>query len=330
MSNSERDRRYMARALQLAANGRGYTSPNPMVGAVVAAPDGRIIGEGWHRRYGGPHAEVNAVASVCDADRPLLCQSTIYITLEPCSHYGKTPPCAKMLVDIGIRRVVVGSEDPNPKVAGRGLQMLRDSGIEVICGILEEECRKLNMKFMTAHRRRYPWVTLKWACSADGFLDGRFSNAVGQQIVHDRRAVADAIIVGAGTVIADRPRLSVRLTSGRSPRPIVLDRHRLLVNADIAIMKQPDVIHVTDGRTLRALLNGLYDDYGYISVLVEGGARVLRNFIDDGLWDDAYVEVSPRRIAGRVKAPALPMPPMSAIQTDDNIICEYRALQDGL
>ena len=143
--------KYMRRALRLAYNGYGFVSPNPMVGAVIAGPDGQIIGEGWHRAYGGPHAEVNAVASVDEHDRALFPESTIYVTLEPCSHYGKTPPCAKLLTECGFKRVVVGAGDPNPKVAGRGIAMLRDAGIEVVEGVLEAECRLINKRFMTAH-----------------------------------------------------------------------------------------------------------------------------------------------------------------------------------
>jgi len=158
---STSDRMYMRRALQLAANGRGHVSPNPMVGAVIVASEGRIIGEGWHRHYGGPHAEVNAVNSVAENDRKLLGESTIYVTLEPCSHYGKTPPCAKLLVDIGIGRVVVGAGDPNPLVAGRGIAMIREAGIPVAEGLLAEECCELNKTFMTAHTLHRPFVTLK-------------------------------------------------------------------------------------------------------------------------------------------------------------------------
>ena len=168
---SAADRVYMARALQLARAGRGHVSPNPMVGAVIVSADGRIIGEGWHRRFGQGHAEVNAVASVAEADRPLLHSATIYVTLEPCSHYGKTPPCAKLLIDCGIGRVVIASGDPNPKVSGRGVAMLREAGIEVAEGLMADEARALNRPFMTAHTLRRPFVTLKWAQSADGFMD---------------------------------------------------------------------------------------------------------------------------------------------------------------
>ena len=165
------DERYMRRALQLAARGMGNTSPNPMVGAMIVAPDGRIIGEGYHRRCGEGHAEVNAVASVTAADLPLLPESTMYVTLEPCSHYGKTPPCARLIIDRGIRRVVVGAADPFPEVSGRGIAMLREAGVEVTEGVLADESRRLNCRFMTAHSQGRPWVTLKWAQSADRYID---------------------------------------------------------------------------------------------------------------------------------------------------------------
>lgn len=317
------DELYMRRALQLAANGRGYTSPNPMVGAVVVAR-GRIIGEGWHRQFGGPHAEVNAMNSIAEADLPLVGEATIYVTLEPCSHYGKTPPCAAMLVERGVRRVVVGSGDPNPKVSGRGIRMLREAGIEVDTGVLAEECEALKEAFMTAHRRHWPFVTLKWAQSADGYIDGRFSRPDGRQLVHWRRAQADAIIVGAGTVLADNPSLTVRDIEGRSSRPVVLDRRGLLVGSDLPLMRREDTIHVTSGESLRSVLERLYGEFGYISVLVEGGAGILGAFIAEGLWDRAYVECSPDEFRGNVKAPSLPCQPSAAYQIPPNTIYEYR------
>ena len=189
----------MRRCLQLARHGAFTTAPNPMVGAVIVH-EGRIIGEGWHRRYGGPHAEVNAVRSVRPEDEALLPHSTIYVSLEPCSHWGKTPPCAELLVEKGFRRVVVGCLDPNEKVAGRGITRLREAGAEVVVGVLEDECRWLNRKFMTFHALRRPYITLKWAESADGFIDRhresrekdgdavKFSTPWTQMLVHRLRA----------------------------------------------------------------------------------------------------------------------------------------------
>ena len=198
----------MQRALELARHGELDASPNPMVGAVIVAPDGSIIGEGWHRRHGEGHAEVNAIASV--ADQTMLRDATMYVTLEPCSHYGKTPPCASLIIEKGIPRVVVGCLDPYEKVAGRGVNMLREAGVEVETGCMEAECVALNRKFMTAHRLRRPYVTLKWAESADGYIDGHISTPVTSMLVHKLRATHDAILVGSGTVLADSPRLDTR------------------------------------------------------------------------------------------------------------------------
>ena len=318
------DETYMRRALQLAAAGKGHTSPNPMVGAVIAAPGRGIIGEGWHRRYGGPHAEVNAVRSVADADRGLLSQSTIYVTLEPCSHYGKTPPCALLLRECGFVRVAVGAGDPNPKVAGRGIAMLREAGIRVDTGLLADECRELNKYFFTAHTLGRPFVTLKWAQSENGFIDGRISDDEGALLVHTRRRDADVIIVGAGTVIADNPRLDVRHIVGPSPRPLVLDRHNILAGTEYSVLKNPATLHVTDGRSIADLLSALYRDYGYISVLVEGGAAVLGEFLAAGLWDEAYVERSPHHIAGKIKAPAIDRVAAGAQKVGENTVYFYK------
>lgn len=224
--------KYMRRALQLAANSPFDTHPNPMVGAVIVA-DGRIIGEGWHRKCGYGHAEVNAIASVTDADKALLSQASMYVTLEPCSHYGKTPPCAKLIIDTGIPRVVIASVDPFEKVAGRGIQMLRDAGIEVVTGMLDQEARLLNRRFFTAHTLRRPFVTLKWAQSADGFLDCvrtpgepafRFSTPLDSTKVHRLRAMHDGIITSASTILADNPRLDCRLWDGPAPAIVIIDR----------------------------------------------------------------------------------------------------------
>ena len=221
----------MRRALQLARLGAGHTSPNPMVGAVIVGADGTIIGEGWHRQCGQAHAEVNAVNSVKDVN--FLKDSTIYVTLEPCSHYGKTPPCARMLIEREIPRVVVGCLDPFKEVSGRGVAMLRDSGIEVVVGVLEQECRELNKRFMTAHTTGRPWVQLKWAQTADGFIalppDAgenplHMSTPVTMRLMHRQRALCDAIVVGASTARIDNPSLTTRQWPGRSPLRVVLSR----------------------------------------------------------------------------------------------------------
>lgn len=327
------DRKCMRRALQLARAGLGHTSPNPMVGAVIAAPGGRILGEGWHRHFGAPHAEVNAVRSVREADLALLPQSTIYVTLEPCSHYGKTPPCAKMLCECRFRRVVIAAGDPNPKVSGRGVRMLRDAGITVDEGLMEKEARELNRVFMTSQILRRPFITLKWAQSADGFMDARrsygegayrFSIPLTSQLVHWRRALHDAIAVGAGTVLADRPRLDVRLIEGQSPRPVVFDRHRLLEHSDMSQMRA-DAILIDGDEQLESVLERLYADFGISSLLVEGGAGLLRSFLAAGLWDEAWVEVSHICLGheGAVMAPAIAQLPEKTVIISHNSVNFY-------
>ncbi len=326
MTHSATDIAFMRRALQLAANGRGFVSPNPMVGAVIVGPDGTIIGEGWHRAYGGPHAEVQAVASVPDHRRHLLPDSTIYVTLEPCSHYGKTPPCAKLLVECAFRRVVVGAGDPNPRVSGRGIAMLRDAGIEVTEGVLADECRRINRRFMTAHTLHRPFITLKWAQSADGYLDGQFSTPASATEVHALRAVHDAIAVGARTVLTDNPRLDTRLVAGHSPRPVVFDRHRIAASAPL-LSAPRGTIYIDTDAPLADTLHNLYSDHGITSLLVEGGASLLATFIEAGLWDEARIEVALSNLAphASVKAPSLPALPASTLTIGQNRIYNFES-----
>lgn len=288
----ESDSSYMLRAIQLARHGRQSASPNPMVGAVIVGPDGSILGEGWHRKCGEAHAEVNAVANADSRGKSnLLPQSTIYVTLEPCAHYGKTPPCARLLIDRGFRRVVVGTVDPFAKVSGRGIDMLREAGIEVTVGILENECRELNKRFFTAHTQRRPYIILKWAQSADGFIDRirtsasepavRFSSAVTSTLVHQLRSQVDGIAVGTRTALLDRPKLDARLwPGGDAPKRVAFDS------------SQP----------LHRQLECLYTE-GITSLLVEGGARLLQSFIDEQLFDEVRIEEIPLRLGEGVAAP---------------------------
>ena len=323
----------MSRALGLASNGELHASPNPMVGAVIVAPDGRIIGEGWHRRCGEGHAEVNAVASVSEADRPLLRRSTMFVTLEPCSHYGKTPPCAKLILDTGIPRIEVATVDPFARVSGRGIAMLREGGVDVRVGLLGDESRRLNRRFFGAHTRRRPWVTLKWAQSADGFIDGRdsesdspaaISTPLTRAAVHRERALNQAIIVGAvhqrhkgqrhGVLFRLHPHYA-----GDSPRRFVLDRRgRICERQGWTILSDP---------TPEATLSRLYSDFGIISVLIEGGATLLNSFMEAALWDEARIEIAPRlRLADKpykVAAPEFHLPALPACVIDGHPI--YRA-----
>ena len=282
----------MRRALQLARHGEGRVSPNPMVGAVIVY-NGRIIGEGFHAFYGGPHAEVNAINSVGKDDRQFLKDSTMYVTLEPCAHYGKTPPCANLIVETGIPRVVIGAMDPNEKVSGKGLEILKKGGTEVKTGLLDKECRELNRRFMKAHSSEFPWVILKWAQSSDGFLAGldnegtpkgvKFSSPLSEVWMHRERAGVDAIMVGSNTEKIDKPLLNVRHWGGNSPKKIVAEG-----NVD-----------------LKQMLKELRKE-GITSVMVEGGGKLLNSFIQEGFYDEVRREISPIMLNKGVKAPVLP------------------------
>ena len=309
--NTVNDIKYMRRCLQLARCGEAGAAPNPMVGAVVVC-DGRIVGEGYHRRCGGPHAEVNAIGSV--RDKRLLSRSTIYVSLEPCAHFGKTPPCADLIIQSGIPRVVIGCGDPFAKVNGLGIKKLKDAGCEVVVGVLEAECRELNRRFFTFHEKRRPWITLKWAQSEDGFISpiptstsGEspifFSNALTQTLVHRMRARYGAILVGTRTAIVDNPTLTTRYWTGPNPLRLTIDRHKSL----------PETLHLLDGSTptvvythesLQEILDDLYVR-GIQSLLVEGGAKLLQSFIDAGLWDDARIETAPICLGQGIAAPLL-------------------------
>lgn len=300
MEQLEKDIFYMRRCLQLAANGLLLARPNPMVGAVIVAGDGRIIGEGYHVRCGQGHAEVNAFASVKPGDERLLPSATMYVSLEPCSHYGRTPPCADLIIKKGVRRVVVGCIDPFAKVQGRGVQKLRDAGIEVTVGVLERECLELNKRFMTFNRRHRPYVLLKWCRSADGFIDDHFkptmfSTPFTQMLSHKLRAEYDAILVGRVTAERDAPRLNVRHWSGPDPLRVVIDRNNPF--APSVDFSQP---------VIPQLFTYLYNK-GVQSLIVEGGAETHRHFLENPeWWDEIREEVSPRTVGGGTRAPQLP------------------------
>uniref|UniRef100_A0AB33JDP7 Riboflavin biosynthesis protein RibD n=1 Tax=Prevotella sp. GTC17259 TaxID=3236795 RepID=A0AB33JDP7_9BACT len=287
LTQREIDERYMRRCIQLAQNGRQNAKPNPMVGAVIVA-EGRIIGEGYHVRCGEGHAEVNAFAAVSKADEGLLCQATVYVSLEPCSHYGKTPPCTDLIVSKGVRRVVCGCVDPFGKVQGRGIQRLREAGISVTVGVLEAECLWLNRRFITMNTQQRPYIILKWAQTANGFLDnhGRawaVSNDFTRMLSHKLRAENDAILVGRITDEREHPALTVRDWSGPNPRRLVLGQ----------------------GMSIPGLLRGLYEDKVQ-SLIVEGGAKTHAGFIEAGLWDEIRIETSKQVVSGGTPAPVLP------------------------
>ena len=332
-SFSSRDTLYMKRCLQLARCGAGSTSPNPMVGAVIVYDD-RVIGEGYHIRAGEPHAEVNAVNSVKECDLPLLERSTIYVSLEPCSHYGKTPPCCDLIIARRIARVVIATTDFNAQVNGGGIARMREAGIEVLVGLLEAESRRLNGAFFAFHQKKRPFVTLKWAQSADGFIDRQrsggkalgISSGVSRVAVHKLRSMHDAILVGTRTALLDDPSLDVRHWAGRAPLRLVIDRNGVLplglrlfddslptvvftsvyrkelcgknieqVGLDFSCDVVPQILTFMHSRKLNSLL-------------VEGGAVLLRSFMDAGLWDVVRVEVNPALSVGEgVEAPAFPV-----------------------
>ncbi|MCF2709512.1 bifunctional diaminohydroxyphosphoribosylaminopyrimidine deaminase/5-amino-6-(5-phosphoribosylamino)uracil reductase RibD [Bacteroides pyogenes] len=323
------EEKYMRRCIELAQNGRNNAAPNPMVGAVIVH-NGRIIGEGYHVRAGGAHAEVNAIRSV--EDPSLLKRSTIYVSLEPCSHYGKTPPCADLLIEKQIPRIVIGCQDPFSEVAGRGIDKLRDAGREVTVGVLEQECKALIRRFITFHTLHRPYITLKWAESADRFIDrertgGRpviLSSPFTSMLTHKRRAENDAIMTGRRTAQLDNPSLTTRHWHGRNPIRIVLDRSLSLpanleiFNGDVPTLvfsgrEAPDRENVTyipvdfNERLLPQIMEHLYRR-NIQSVLIEGGKQLLDTFINDGLWDEAFVEKCPQLLKGGVKAPDIHSP----------------------
>ena len=293
------DEIYMRRCLQLARCGMLKAKPNPMVGAVIVSADGRVIGEGYHVCCGQGHAEVNAFASVRPEDDPLLGGATIYVSLEPCSHYGKTPPCADLIVRKGVRRCVVGCVDPFAKVQGRGIQKLRDAGIEVTVGVLEAECRELNKRFITYNERRRPYVLLKWAETSNHFIDDHghalaISTPFTKMLSHKLRAESDAILVGRVTDEREHPQLSTRDWAGPSPRRIVIDsRHPAFDGLDFSRQVLPQI------------MDWLYAEKCQ-SLIVEGGAATLQSFIDAGLWDEIRVETSPQTVSGGTRAPQMP------------------------
>ena len=325
------DEKYMMRCIQLAQNGKLGAAPNPMVGAVVVC-DGRIIGEGYHAKCGEAHAEVNAINSV--KDESLLHRSTLYVSLEPCAHYGKTPPCAKLIVSKGIPKVVIGCQDPFSKVAGKGIEILKQAGCEVVVGVLEKACQDLNKAFFTVQLKHRPFITLKWAQSADGFMDVerndgepvKLSSPLTQLIAHKRRAEHQAIIVGTQTARLDNPSLNVRDWCGPQPLRIVIDKNLTLPrHLHLFDGSQPTLVVTEKNETIagamtlqvdfnQSILPQLMEELqrrNIQSLLVEGGSKLLQSFIDEGLWDEAYVEHCPQVLGHGILSPSLINPKKS-------------------
>ena len=317
------DQLFIRRAFELALNGKGSVSPNPLVGCVIVHGN-RIIGEGWHGKYGEAHAEVNAIASVENKD--LLPESTAYVNLEPCSHFGKTPPCADLLISHRIKKVVVSNLDCNPLVSGNGIKKLRAAGIEVITGILEKEGSGLNKHFFTAMKNQRPYIILKWAETTDGFIarenhDSKWiSDEHSRQLVHKWRTEEDAVLVGQRTAQFDNPQLNVRDWTGRNPVRVVIDRFLKLGNGmHLFDRSQPTICYnVLKHEEHENLILVRLDEQEFTqqlvkdlnkrkiqSLIVEGGAFTLRQFIDAGLWDEARIFVSPKTFEKGIPAPVL-------------------------
>lgn len=292
---------YIRRCLQLAKLGEYYVAPNPMVGAVLVGSGDVILGEGWHMQYGGAHAEPNCLRNAEDNHPEGIDYKhcTLYVNLEPCSHYGKTPPCAELIIDKGIGRVVIGCLDPNPQVAGQGVSMLKDAGIKVHVGILKDECRALNKRFICLHENRRPYVILKWAQTADGYIDERrksgnplvISTPLMKQLVHQQRAENMAIMVGTRTVLMDNPRLLTTHWSGRNPIRVTMDRHRILSPDYNIFSSDSETIVYHDNTDWKTMLTDLASRNIH-SVLVEGGATFLNSIIASQVYDEVHIEIS--------------------------------------
>lgn len=327
----------MQRAMELAMLGAGHVSPNPRVGCVIAH-DGKIVGEGWHQKFGGAHAEVNAIHAV--EDKSILGEAVLYVNLEPCAHYGKTPPCVDLIIQHRLKKVVIANKDPNPLVMGRGIEKLKAAGIAVELGILEKEGKFLNRRFFTFINQNRPYIILKWAQTSDGFIaseneDSKWiSNLYSRQLVHKWRTEEDAVLVGTRTAAHDNPQLTVREWTGRNPTRLVIDRflkldkslllfdgtnptrcYNLLKNE-----KYPNLVYVQLNEK-DFVVQMLADCYqcGIQSIIVEGGAQTLKNFIEGGCWDEARVFTSMQPFGSGIKAPVMAgaLSAQETIQGDD-------------
>lgn len=322
----------MLRCIELGKKGLGTTAPNPMVGSVIVYQD-KIIGEGYTSPYGGAHAEVNTINSV--QDKKLLERATLYVTLEPCSHFGKTPPCADLIIKWKIPEVVIGLKDPHDRVAGAGIKKLRDSGCKVTVGILEQECREHHKRFLTFQEEKRPYIILKWAETQDGFIAPDknrrkenpepfwISNTYSKQLVHQWRSEEQSILVGTQTALADNPKLSVRTWEGKSPIRVILDRN-LKIPSDFHVLdKSVDTILFTEESDTSKYLDGISYElidfskkigeqicealhkHSITSLLIEGGAKTLQTFIDEGLWDEARIFTGTTQFNTGIQAPRI-------------------------
>lgn len=320
---------YMQQCIELAQKGAGSVSPNPMVGCVIVH-NAQVIGKGFHEKHGQAHAEVNAINSV--AEKELLKESTIYVSLEPCAHFGLTPPCSDLIIRMKIPKVVIGAVDSNEKVAGKGIERMRNAGIEVTTGILENECRELNKRFYTFHEKKRPYIFLKWAETTDGFIDfprtsrefGQPSWITGQKAlvkVHEMRAAEDAILVGTNTALKDNPSLTVRHCAGKNPLRLVIDnRLQLPGNLNVFDKKVPTVVFNSlvskskenlelvkidfEREVEKQILEYLFQR-NILSLIIEGGRKTLESFISKNLWDEAYRFVGSKQFEKGTRAPEI-------------------------
>ena len=339
------DEIYMQRCIDIAKRGIRAVAPNPMVGCVLVVED-KIIGEGYHERYGEAHAEVNAINNV--SNQNLLKSATLYVSLEPCSHTGKTPPCCDLLIQKGIKKVVVGTKDPNPLVGGKGIEKLKNSGIEVSEGILKDQCLELNKRFFTFHEKQRPYVILKWAQTLDGFLDqirkdgeqkiNWISEPETKTLVHKWRSEEQSILVGRNTITNDNPSLTVRDYGGMNPIRLVIDSQlQISGNLNIYSKDAPTIVfnRVKDKKennvewikiketSTNSILEELYRR-GIQSVFVEGGSRTLQYFIIDNLWDEARVIVGQKYFKEGYKAPIINKVPIKSMPFGKDMIHYYK------
>ena len=308
--------KYIKRCIEIAENGLGFTRPNPMVGCVIVH-NNLIIGEGFTSAYGGNHAEVNAIESVLDTS--LFKKSTLYVTLEPCSHFGKTPPCANLIVKHKIPKVVIGTLDTHSKVSGKGIEILRTGGCDVTIGVLENECKHHHRRFFTFHNKKRPYIILKWAETQDGFIAPKtkdsqqpiwITNEISRQLVHKWRAEEHSILVGTNTVLEDNPSLTVRDWAGQNPIRIVLDRDFKLEKDSNVFNKESETLVISNhdidfnGKIASQICSFLYKK-DIQSIIIEGGAKTLQTFIDENLWDEARVFKGKMEFQTGIKAPKL-------------------------
>ncbi len=327
------EERFMRRALEIARLGLGSVSPNPMVGCVIVHK-GEILAEGYHRRFGGLHAEAEAITALSDLQ--VLSECEVYVSLEPCSHFGKTPPCADLLIRSGVKRVIAACTDPNPKVSGRGIEKLRQAGVEVVVGLLEDESRYLNRRFFVNQTQERPWVVLKWAQTADGFIARKnyssqwISSLASRRLVHQWRSQEDAVLVGTQTAKVDTPRLDVRLWPGRNPIRVFLDRRGELNPIEtgqrtiVIGRNNSEFFEVIDTQdfSVANILHLLWQK-GIGSLMVEGGSRLIESFLESGLWDEARVFYADVWFGEGISAPRLPITEPTHIQ---NVGCDKLAV----